>query len=422
MELGLAWLGSVRVCRELFDQAAAGATPLVAAEALTPFRAKMKIALLTTDSREVLKNYSSSVLEFGTAPEALMQGFALMPEVEVHVVSCAQAKMNSPEKVAPNVFFHSLYVPKLGWMRTGYQGCIRAVRSKLKELQPDVVHGQGTERDCAISAVFSGFPNVLTIHGNMRQIARVNRVRPFSFLWLAARLERLTIPRSGGVVCITDYTRQAVKDLARRTWVVPNAVDASFFEVKAQPAPGIPTRILCVGQVCVHKNQNAFIRALDALAGPHKFELRFCGGANERDAYGGEFLGLVKARPWCVYHGLANRTELKALLGQATVLVLPSLEDNCPMTVLEAMAAGVPVVASRVGGLPDLIEDGKTGFFCDPLEAASLSRAVERVLLNPCVAAAVAGRARECARERFHPEVIAQRHVEIYREVLSSIS
>jgi len=43
-------------------------------------------------------------------------------------------------------------------------------------------------------------------------------------------------------------------------------------------------------------------------------------------------------------------------------------------------------------------------------------------LLNPCVAAAVAGRARECARERFHPEVIAQRHVEIYREVLSSIS
>ena len=227
MELGLAWLGSVRVCRELFDQAAAGATPLVAAEALTPFRAKMKIALLTTDSREVLKNYSSSVLEFGTAPEALMQGFALMPEVEVHVVSCAQAKMNSPEKVAPNVFFHSLYVPK---------GCNRAVRSKLKELQPDVVHGQGTERDCAISAVFSGFPNVLTIHGNMRQIARVNRVRPFSFLWLAARLERLTIPRSGGVVCITDYTRQAVKDLARRTWVVPNAVDASFFEVKAQPA------------------------------------------------------------------------------------------------------------------------------------------------------------------------------------------
>jgi glycosyltransferase involved in cell wall biosynthesis len=392
------------------------------ADALMLARPKMRIALLTTDGREVWKDYRTPAPHFGTAVGALMQGFALMPEVEVHVVACARARVNAPPKLARNIFFHSLRVPKIGWMRTGYQGCIRAVRKKLRALQPDIVHGQGTERDCALDAIFSGFPNVLTIHGNMRQIARINRVRPFSFLWLAARLERLTIPRSGGVFCITDYTRQAVKELARHTWVVPNAVDASFFEIKAQLAPEIPARILCVGQVCVHKNQNAFIRALDSLARSHKFELRFCGGVEERDAYGGEFLGLVRARPWCVYHGPAKREELRALLGQALVLVLPSLEDNCPMSVLEAMAAGVPVVASRVGGLPDLIEDGKTGFFCDPQEAVSISGAVERVLLNPCMAAAVAGRAREIARDRFHPEVIARRHVEIYREVLSSVS
>ena len=139
------------------------------------------------------------------------------------------------------------------------------------------------------------------------------------------------------------------------------------------PPAGAPARILCVGHVCVRKNQNAFIRALDSLAARHKFELRFLGVANENDAYWPEFLGLVRARPWCVYGGLANREELKALLRQATMLALPSLEDNCPMTVLEAMAAGVPVVAARLGGLPDLIEDGKTGFFCDPLDAASMA-------------------------------------------------
>ncbi len=211
-------------------------------------------------------------------------------------------------------------------------------------------------------------------------------------------------------------------DLARRTWLVPNAVDASFFDVNAAPAPGLPARILCVGGACMLKNQNAFVHALDPLAGQLKFELRFCGGANERDAYGEEFLGLVKARPWCVYHGFANRAELKALLRQATMPVLPSLEDNCPMAVLEAMAAGVPVVAARVGGLPDLIEEGKTGFFCDPLDPSSMAAAVEKVLVNPCVAAAVAGRAHECARVRFHPKVIAQRHVEIYQEVLRSVS
>ena len=308
---------------------------------------RLKVALLTTNVREVAKDYGNPAPGFGTAPEALLQGFALLPELEVHIVSCARARMNSPAKLAPNVFFHSQHVPKLGWMRTGYQGCIRAVRKKLKAIQPEIAHGQGTELDCALNAVFSGFPNVVTIHGNMRLIAKVNRARPFSFSWLAARLERLTIPRSAGVVCITQHTRQAVMGLARRTWVVPNAVDASFFEVNAAPVPGAPALMLCVGQVWMLKNQNAFIRALDPLAGRHKFELRFCGNANEQEAYGEEFLRLVRARPWCVHHGPVRREELKALLRQAAALVLPSLEDNCPMTVLEAMAAGVPVIAAR---------------------------------------------------------------------------
>jgi glycosyltransferase involved in cell wall biosynthesis len=195
-------------------------------------------------------------------------------------------------------------------------------------------------------------------------------------------------------------------------------VDRSFFEINSVLDPGLPGRVLCVGLVCVRKNQNAFIRALDSVAGRHKFELRFCGQANENTAYGQEFLGLVRARPWCVYGGLAQRDELKALLREATMLVLPSLEDNCPMSVLEAMAAGVPVVASRVGGLSDLIEEGKTGFFCNPLDAASMAAAVERVLVNPPIAAAVARQAKQCAHARFHPTVIARRHVEIYREVL----
>jgi glycosyltransferase involved in cell wall biosynthesis len=382
----------------------------------------MRIALLTTDNRTVCKDYRTSAPYFGTAPEALMQGFALTPEAEVHVVSCVRGKVQSPLKLAPNIFFHSLHVPKLGWMRTGYQGCIRATRRKLREIQPEIVHGQGTELDCSISAVFSGFPNVLTIHGNMRSLARVNRARPFSFLWLAARLERFTIPRADGVVCITHYTRQAVLNLAQRTWVVPNAVDSSFFEVNARPALGVPAQLLFVASVSELKNQNAFIRALDSVAGRRQFELRFCGQANENSPYGREFFSLVRARQWCVYNGLTGREELKALLRQASLLVLPSREDNCPMSVLEAMAAGVPVVASKVGGLPDLIEEGRTGFFCNPLDAASMAAAVEKVLVNPPTAAEVALQAKQRALERFHPEIIARRHLEVYREVLSSVS
>ncbi|HEX4265692.1 MAG TPA: glycosyltransferase family 4 protein [Verrucomicrobiae bacterium] len=379
----------------------------------------MKIAILTTDSREHYRDYTNPVVAFGTAPEALLQGFAQLPDAEVHVLSCAHAPMKSPEKLAPNIFFHSLLVPKNGWMRTFYLGCIRAVRGKLREIRPDIVHGQGTERDCAVSAVFSGFANVLTVHGNMRLIAEVNHAKPFSFLWLAAKLEQFTVPRTNGVVCITHYTQEAVRDLTKRTWVVPNAVDASFFDVNSQPSANKPPRILCVGNACLRKNQNAFIRALDPLATRHKFELKFLGIAVAGRPYDDEFLQLVRERPWCVFGGMASREQLKQELHEATALALPSLEDNCPMVVLEAMAAGVPVVAARVGGLPDLVEDGKTGFFCDPLNPQSMCEAIEKVFSAGPEVTVLAARAKQEALARFHPKIVASRHLEIYNEVLA---
>src|SRR4051812_41916837 len=128
----------------------------------------LTVAILTSERREHDKDYANPTPGFGTAPEALLQGFALLPDAQVHVLSCTRQPVSAPEKLAANIWYHNLHVPRIGWMRTLYQGTIRAARKKLHEIQPDIVHGQGTEHDCALSAVFSGFPNVLTIHGNMR--------------------------------------------------------------------------------------------------------------------------------------------------------------------------------------------------------------------------------------------------------------
>src|SRR5262249_55939351 len=144
----------------------------------------------------------------------------------------------------------------------------------------------------------------------------------------SAHLESFTLPRSRGVVCITHYTEQAVQDLARKTWVVPNAVHASFFEVAgASVGTSIP-RIVCVGIICQRKNQNAFIRALDPLAKRLKFEVAFFGKTDASKAYDSEFLELVRSRPWCVCGGILDRQKLREELTRASILALPSLEDN----------------------------------------------------------------------------------------------
>lgn len=325
-----------------------------------------------------------------------------------------------PPKLAPNIHYHSLLVPKLGWLRTLYQGCVRATRAKLRELQPDIVHGQGTERDCALSAVLGGFPNVLTVHGNMRLIAQVNHARPFTFPWLAARLEAVTLPRSQGVVCITNYTRQAVQSLARATWVVPNAVDASFFDLQPVPDPGLPPLILCVGVVGYRKNQNDFIRALDVVAAQRPLRVVIMGDIEE-GAYGEEFRTLLKTRPWCEHVKFSGRDRVRDYYRAASIVALPTREDNCPMVVLEAMAAGVPVFGSKVGGVPDLIQDEVNGLFCNPERPETFAECVSRLLDEPTLATRLAQTAREHARERFHPGVVARRHLEIYREVLGRV-
>ena len=381
---------------------------------------KLKIALVLPDNRDEFRRYADPTPHFGTAPTALLDGFLrLSDECEIHLVCCVQKSIAAPEKIGPNLFYHAEIVPKWGWLRSGYLGCIRSVRRQLKRIQPDIVHGQGTERYAALATVLSGFPNVLTLHGNMRLVAEVNRARPLSFLWLAARLESLTLPRTDGVVCITGYTRTAVFPLAARTWVVPNAVDAGFFNLTAASDPVAPPIGLCVGAICHRKNQNALICSLDPLASELRFKIVFLGQAEDND-YGREFQRLVAERPWCEHAGFAGGEQLKTYFARAAFTVLPTLEDNCPMVVLESMAAGVPVLASAVGGVPDLIEPEVTGLFCNPQEPESFRSGVRRMLTDHELIRRLAGQSRARAWERFHPQLIARRHLEIYREVIEA--
>lgn len=395
---------------------------------------KIKIAFITPDKRDHDRNYSNLAPEFGTAPTSLLNGLSMFSDApqapEIHVISCTQRWLQAPEKLAPNIWFHSLHVPKAGWLRSGYLGCASAVGKKLREIHPDLVHAQGTERDCAISAILSPYPKILTIHGNLRLIKKQVGFRPFTAMWLQSYLEGLVVPRFDGVICITNYTRKAVEHEVPKTWVVPNAVDPSFLALGQQrfsdncsrpstlnSRPPSPV-ILCVANVDQRKNQNAFMRALDPLISEITFEVRFFGACGDNE-YCQEFKKLVNERPWCRYGGMIGRSELANQFEEADLLVLPTHEDNCPMVVLEAMAAGVPVIASRVGGIPDLIDGTTTGLFCVPNDPESLRSGVRRLLKDHLLAESLATSARREAMQRFDPLVIARQHLEIYREVLN---
>lgn len=379
----------------------------------------MKVAILTTDSREHYKEYKKREPFFGTAPEALLQGLAQLPELEVHVVSCAKAQMDSPKQLAPNIFFHGLYVPKIGWMRTGYQGCIRATRKKLKEIQPDLVHGQGTEMDCGISAVFSGYPNVVTIHGNMAALARQFRERVGSFNWLAGKLETFTLKRTNGVLCNSAFTEQLVRPRARRTWRVANALREAF--LAAAPAPGGAGKctLVNVGAIAARKRQMELLEVARELRQQGlDFEFQFAGHARADNGYVAAFLEKLKpleregvAR--CV--GLRTGSELVQLFDRSAGMVHFSPAESFGLAVAEGLARDLKLFAARVGGVPDIAVGVPGAELFDADDWRGLAAAIAGWIRRGFPRARGAG---EVMRSRYHPENIARRHVEIYREVL----
>jgi glycosyltransferase involved in cell wall biosynthesis len=381
----------------------------------------LKLAFLTTDNREHDHNYSAPVPYFGTAPSALLEGFSNFPDLEVHVLSCSQQRMASPARLANNIWFHSLHVPKIGWLRTGYSGCIFALRKKLREIQPDIVHGQGTERDCGISAVFSGFPNVITIHGNMAELARIFHAHFASFHWWAAKLENFTLPRTSGVFCNSHYTQSLVSPRSKKTWLVPNSVRDSFFTpIIRNNLPAETPTLLVVGVICSRKRQLELLRLFIQLRQQNtRFQVKFVGSCGQ-DPYGKAFLSLLNGQgnaDWATWLSVLDESSLIQCMDESQALVHFPSEESFGLVVAEALARVLKLFASKIGGICDIASGVPDAELFDPEDWNGLSRALTSWIKRPGLSSP---QTQNLMKSRYQPKTIASRHLEIYREVLSA--
>ncbi len=384
----------------------------------------MRIVILTSDNRERYKDYSHPTPYFGPAPEALLQGFMMLgKEVEVHVISCLQKPAPSPEKIADNMWFHGVHVPKAGWLRTLYQGCIRAVRKRVRDIRPDLVHGQGTERDCSISAIYSGFPNVLTIHGNMKSVARHHRGGPGGLFWgLSAVLETYALKRTIGVFCNSAYTESLVAPRAKRVWRVPNALRTAFFEPASSQNRGALPVILNIGEIVSYKRQREI---LDVARQLHqrglKFEMQFIGGTESRSDYTKNFLHEIAEAQTAGYARHLGKMGLQPLISamdRASALVHFPSEEAFGLVAAEALARNLKLFASSYGGVPDIATGTEGAEVIAGDDWKGLENAIAQWLESGSPQPKTAS---QTMRERYAPEVIARKHLEIYRSLQLSV-
>lgn len=270
-------------------------------------------------------------------------------------------------------------------------------------------------------ARLAGAHTIFHLHGGgFRRFAQ-DEAGPLLRRWI-----RHTLEASSRVIALSGAWAGFVREFAprARVEVVPNAVPLPALE-DARPAPGAEPeagRILFLGRVTPAKGVGELLEAAAALA-PHHPQLRLVlagegsiGDIGWTRRRAGE-LGIESRVEW---PGWLDRAARDAELARAWLCCLPSHAEGLPMAMLEAMAAGCPVVASRVGGIPEAVRDGVDGLLVDAGDAPALEAAIGRVLTEPALRLTLAQAGRRRIELKYSTDIVCGRLAAIYQQLVGA--
>jgi glycosyltransferase involved in cell wall biosynthesis len=291
----------------------------------------------------------------------------------------------------------------------------------IRKFKPDILHAHDYKTNllAIMCRRWSGAAALTTMHGSGVWSPRLS---------LYYRLDRWTLPRMDHVIAVSRDVQQTALSLgvpSSRCSLVHNAIDATYFRrnlVKARLREklGLPADRVIVGAVGRLSREKGFdvltsaVRAL--LRSGHRVHLIIVGDGPERDS----LMQLISSLG-CDDHVqlLGYRSDVIELFHCMDMFVLSSLREALPNVVLEAMAMEVPVVATRVAGVPDVIQDQENGLLVDPGDSQALAAAIEQLIRSPSWRHRLSGAARATIEQRFSFEERMKKIRQIYESVLN---
>jgi glycosyltransferase involved in cell wall biosynthesis len=304
-------------------------------------------------------------------------------------------------------------------LTTFYRRQIEEFRRLVQTEGPDVVHAHGVDV-AGYVAVRCGKPAIVTVHGLLAECARFQTsMTPRIRARLAAAVtERSTVRRSDTLIAISPFVTQYYSGLiSGKVHHVPNAIADKFFDVARRPKPG---RFLYAGRIANGKGLVELLTAFAESRGPG-WSLSLAGATPDP---GYEAMLRATARRLGVegsirFTGLLSEAALIAEFGSAQALVLPSHQETAPMVIQQAMAAGLPVIATGVGGIPYQLEHGRTGLLCNPGDSRALGALLRMASQEAGLMHEMGRAAREEAARRFRASEVASATVGVYESSLS---
>jgi glycosyltransferase involved in cell wall biosynthesis len=286
----------------------------------------------------------------------------------------------------------------------------------LRRCRPDLLHASSSKAGVIgrLAAVAARVPvRIFTVHG--WAFSAHAGVAAVIYRWA----DRIAGRATTATICVSQRERadglRARTCRADRAVVIPNAVDVDSFP-QAPLERAIP-RLISVGRLAPPKDWPTLLSALAKLDAETFAELVIVGDGPDRERVEDELAGSSLERRARL---LGERDDVPGLLSDADVFVLASRSEGLPLSVIEAMAAGLPVVASDVGGLRELVRDGETGVLVPAGDPAALADALRPLLADPQLRRRLGSAGRVRAKALFDLSGFRRAHLELYRRELAA--
>jgi glycosyltransferase involved in cell wall biosynthesis len=290
-------------------------------------------------------------------------------------------------------------------------GLVELVRLFRRE-RPALVHLNSSKVGILgrIAALVARVPvRVVTVNG--WAFSTYPGVEATFYRWVS----RLVRPLADAIVCVSESERalglSAHACTPEQAVVIPNGV-AVPPERAARSAREVPV-IVSVTRLQAPKDTVTLVRALGLVNRP--FSCLVVGDGPERASVETAIAAQDGRAP---VELLGDRSDVGELLADADVFVLSSRSEGMPLSILEAMAVGLPVVASSVGGIPELVRDGETGRLVPPGNEEALAAALRETLSDPELRARLGAAGRQRVMEHFSVEACRVAHLELFRSLL----
>ena len=241
-----------------------------------------------------------------------------------------------------------------------------------------------------LQSVRSLVPIVLVAHGDIFSHPWNAFSLPLTMMY--RRAARRAYRESDGVISVSSALADRAISLganARSVHVIPNGIDPSeigwhtSMNASSTASVGRPLKLFSVGRLAPEKAVDVLLQAF-ALLPRGEFILDIVGDGQQK----ADLIALsrkLNLEPFVIFHGSKPRSELGSFYRDADLVCLPSLSEAQPVVTLEALVAGKPMVASRVGGVPDSVKDGFNGRLVKPNDPRELAEAVLELANNPAI-------------------------------------